>query len=102
MEFLFMPKHTAPRATLTAFGEAILTFPYSAQLVDALKSAVPFRFRTWDPPSKVWLIEPAYVDVAIEVLLDHYPTAEVPRRGQTHTAAARSVGGPFAVLHLLP
>jgi hypothetical protein len=83
-----MPKHSAHASCrLTAFGDAVLTFPYSARLVDDLKQAIPYRFRTYDPRSKTWTIEPAYVDLAIATLLEHYPDAEVPRRARTHCPA---------------
>jgi hypothetical protein len=99
-----MAQHTK-RATcrLTAFGEAVLSFPYSAAMVAALKAAIPYRFRDWDPVGKTWTIDPAYVDVAMEMLLEHFVDAETPRRGRTRpTPAAPPAGNPFAVLHLLP
>jgi hypothetical protein len=98
-----MVKHTA-RATcrLTAFGEAVLTFPYSAPMVDDLKAAIPYRFRDWDPAHKVWTIEPAYADLAIQILLQYFPAAETPRRSRSQARGqGRSAGnGHFRVLHL--
>jgi hypothetical protein len=89
---------------LTAFGEAVLTFPYRAALVDELKSAIPFRFRSYDPKDKTWMIEIPYVDLAIEILLEHYPNAEVPQRARASDSTEAWTGGQedFQVLHLLP
>jgi hypothetical protein len=98
-----MAKLTAPRATRTAFGEAVLTWPYCPAMLDDLKVAIPYRYRDWDPARKVWTIEPAYADRAIEMLLAHFPDAEIPLRGRTRTTPkAPPPGNPFAVLHLLP
>jgi hypothetical protein len=72
-------------------------------MLEALKAAIPYRFRDWDPARKVWTIEPAYADLAIEMLLAHFPDAEIPLRGRTRTTPiAPPPGNPFAVLHLLP
>ena len=80
-----------------------MRWPYCPPMVEGLKAAVPYRYRDWDPTHKVWTIDPAYVDVAIAVLLEHFPDAEVPRRGRTHaTTTTPPAGSPFAVLHLLP
>jgi hypothetical protein len=97
-----MTKRTAPQLIVTAFGEGRANWPYCPRMLEDLKAAIPFRYRDWDPTHKVWTIDPAYVHVAIDVLLRHFPDAEVPRRGRIHTTAVRPAGGPFAVLHLLP
>ena len=89
---------------LTAFGAAVLSFPYNAPLINALKAGVPFKYRTYDGASKSWTIEPPYADLAIEILLEQYPDTAVPRRpGTQATAQAPIVGHDhFAALHLLP
>jgi hypothetical protein len=70
-------------------------------MLEDLKAAIPYRFRNWDPARKVWTIAPAYADLAIELFLHHFPTAETPRRGRSRTTAtAPPAGSPFAVLHL--
>jgi hypothetical protein len=88
----------------TAFGEGRITWPYCPPMLEDLKAAIPYRFRNWDPTGKVWTIDPAYVDVAIAVLLHHFPDASVPRRGRTDTTTNSAPAGndPFALLHLLP
>ncbi len=97
-----MPKHTAPRATRTAFGEAVLTWPYCPAMLDDLKATIPYRFRNWDPARKVWTIDPAYADLAIEILLHHFPTAEMPRRSgsRVHDQTRPAGSDHFRVLHL--
>lgn len=89
---------------LTAFGEAVLSFPFSAELVDALKTSIPSRFRSYDPRHKSWMIGPEYVDLAVEILLEHFPDAEVPRRARKYGTAGGggSASSHFQVLHLLP
>jgi hypothetical protein len=98
-----MSKSTPPRATWTAFGEAVLTWPYCPAMLEALKAAVPFRYRTWDPTRKVWTVEAPFADLAVEILRTHFRDAEIPLRGRTRTTPiAPPPGNPFAVLHLLP
>lgn len=69
---------TRARATLTAFGEVELTFPFSEDLRDALKSEIPHRFRTWDNEDRVWRVMGAYRETAIALLLEYFPRAETP------------------------
>jgi hypothetical protein len=65
-------------ATMTAFGEVELTFPFSEALREALKAEIPGRYRKWDPDDKVWRVMGAYAPAAIDLLLEHFPRAEVP------------------------
>ena len=96
-----MTKRTPPRVTLTAIGEAKMSWPYCPPMLEALKTTIPYRFRDWDPTRKIWTIYPAYVDVAIAMLLSHFPDAEVPRRARTRTTTIPPAGNdPFAILHL--
>jgi hypothetical protein len=69
---------TPATATMTAFGEVELTFPFDADLVDDLKSEIPARFRAWDKDEKVWRVIGAYAPTAIDLLLEYFPSAEVP------------------------
>ena len=98
---------TLPRRAqcrMTAFGEAVVTFPYNALLVADLKECVPFRFRTFDPSTKAWTVSHKYAHLAISLLLERFPDADVLRRSRfdakSQTRNAR--GDHFAVLHLLP
>ena len=47
---------THPSARLTALGEVELIFPFRQDLVDALKTEIPVRFRTWDVDEKRWRV----------------------------------------------
>jgi hypothetical protein len=71
-------------------------------MVEDLKATIPYRFRDWDPARKVWTIEPAYADLAIEILLHHFPAAETPRRSrsQAHDQIRPAGSDHFRVLHL--
>jgi hypothetical protein len=63
----------------TAFGGEIeLRFPFCQDLVDALKSAIPGRSRAWDKADRVWRVHGAHAATAIDLLLEHFPNAEVP------------------------
>jgi hypothetical protein len=73
-----MATHSAASARMTAFGEVELVFPYREALVDDLKQEIPARFRRWDPDDKVWRVMGAYAPAAIDLLLEHFPRAEVP------------------------
>jgi hypothetical protein len=59
-------------------GELELRFPFDQDLVDELKLAVPARHRHWDKEAKVWRVAGAYAQAAIDILIEHHPTAEVP------------------------
>jgi hypothetical protein len=86
-------------ATKTAGGSVELVFPYSADLVDDLKTEIPGRFRRWDPDDKVWRVMGAYAPTAINLLLEHFPSASTPddyaRPGRC--AAAVSFFGPVPI-----
>jgi hypothetical protein len=102
-----------PECRLTAFGEVVLRFPFSEALVDDLKDGIPYRFRTYEPRSKEWTVESTYADLAVRLLLRHFPAAEVPARwryrapweepppwSESPTAARSS--DHYRILHLLP
>jgi hypothetical protein len=94
----------------TAFGEFTVTVPYNRSpvqakaFIEALKDAVPSRYRTYDPALKEWRVWGEFKDLAITLLLKYFPDADVPR--QTHSKAQaqpRQAGSDhFQVLHLLP
>jgi hypothetical protein len=83
-------------------------------MIDDLKAAIPYPFRDWNPARKVWTVAPAYADLALEILLHHFPTADVPgRSGEAGRSRSHSHVPPgprplrhrdarYAVLHLLP
>jgi hypothetical protein len=82
---------TLGTASTTAFpGEIELRFPYAADLVDALKEAIPLRHRRWDPDEKRWLITDPHTQTAINLLVAHFPNAEIPA-GYARSAAVKVV-----------
>jgi hypothetical protein len=95
-----------PHCRLTSFGEAVLSFPYSAALVQALKDSIPFRYREYNPSTKEWTVQPEFADYATALLLEHFPNAEIPPREQWRRRQAESwTDGDdrfFRVLHLRP
>ena len=88
---------------LSAFGEGVFTFPFHRALVDDLKAGIPYRYRTYDPTTKEWTVQPEYLDFAISLLLGHFPDADIPasaRWRQSQTEPQRSGGDFYRVLHL--
>jgi hypothetical protein len=65
-------------ATLTPFGEVELTFPFNRELVDDLKTEIPKQHRSFDGETKAWRVMGMYRETAINLLLEHFPRAEVP------------------------
>jgi DnaJ domain len=46
--------------------------PYSAEFIEALKAAVPWRYRSFDGEAKHWIVRQPYVDVALDVAGQYY------------------------------
>ena len=91
------------RCRLSAFGEAILSFPFNRALVDDLKAGIPFRYREFNPTTKEWTVQPEYLDFAISLLLGHFPDADIPasaRWRQSRHEPRASGGDYYRVLHL--
>jgi hypothetical protein len=99
-------KHSTRRAQcrLTAFDELECLIPYHPALIADWKAAIPFRWRSFDPDSKAWRFWGGYQHLAIALLLQCFPEAEVPRGSRTRiTVVTEPTGdGHFASLHLLP
>ena len=103
-----MPRRAQCR--YTAFGEAAFTVPYAHAPAQAkafiadLKDAVPYRCRTYDPAVKEWRVWSGFEELAIALLVRHFPDAEIPSRARTRaTIATRHTGSDhFQILHLLP
>lgn len=92
---------TGARITYRANGDVALAFPYSADLVAALKSGIPSYARRYDPDTHVWTVGGAYASVAEQLMHDVFPNAEVvddaaPDRGR------QSSDDPWVILHLQP
>jgi hypothetical protein len=81
----------------------VLTFPYSAALVDELKAGIPYRYRTYDPTGKEWTVQAEFADFATALLLEHFPDADIPahaRWRQTRPERRGAGADHFRVLHL--
>jgi hypothetical protein len=65
-------------ARTIAGGGVALQFPYREPLIDALREAVPPRFRRWNRDAKCWLVQGAYAPTAVNLLLEYFPRAETP------------------------
>jgi hypothetical protein len=57
--------------------EVTLTFPFSAEFVADLKSAVRFPLRRWIPEDRVWAIRIAAFSRVHELLETHFPGMEM-------------------------
>ena len=61
---------------------ASVRMAYDAAVVAAVKAAVPQWGRSYDPRSKTWLIDAAYVTSVIKLLRSRYGAANVQVIGQ--------------------
>jgi hypothetical protein len=105
MEINPMSMPRTARCRLSAFGEAVLTFPFNRALVNDLKDGIPYRYREYNPTTKEWTVQPEYLDYAISLLLQHFPDADVPasaRWQQRRAASTQCDTDDFSTLHLLP
>ena len=96
---------TAPRIARLWDGSVRLTFPYAAELVDALKATVPGYARTYDPATRAWTVTPAYAGVATRLM--HQIFADVETVDHTAAGSGFDRGGDpreaaLVVLHLRP
>ncbi len=92
-----------PRIVITAYGEAILTFPFNRGLVEALKREIPAYARSYEPATKAWTVNQPYIATAgalveatfadVEVI-DHSPNFSRPAPPTPRTE--------YHVLHLQP
>lgn len=89
------------RCRRTAFDELECVIPFHAGLIAAWKEAIPFRLRSYDPQSKAWRFWGGFDEVAVALLLQYFPAADVPRRPRPSADPARSLlADQFRVLHL--
>ena len=86
-------------------GGMAFRFPYSADLIEALKAEVPARHRSYDPTSKAWAVtEPNLAEQALALAAWFFPDVVV-LDGPQATRDPRPLrrGDPaFQDLHLLP
>jgi hypothetical protein len=57
-----------------------MKFPYDADFIDELKRAVPGRFRSYDPDTKIWRVSPPYASAAERLFARYFTDVEPPRR----------------------
>jgi len=62
-----MTRRVAAQFHRLADGAAIFKVPFHAGWVSTLKSSVPFPARDWDPPTRTWEVDAAYVDFAVRL-----------------------------------
>ncbi len=79
---------------------AVLTFPFSQELVDAIKATIPARARSYNPTTKAWSVSAPYTDLAVLLLRVYH--ADQAHRQEGPPPAASPATDPYAVLHLLP
>jgi hypothetical protein len=101
-----MAHRTSQRARCirTPFNEVECTIPFHAELIATWKHDIPFNRRSYDPDTKAWRFWGGYEDLAIALLLECFPDANIPRGTRTGGAAPTRTAGNdhFATLHLLP
>ena len=56
---------------------AVAVPKYNKQFVEELKSRIHPSARRWDPQTKVWVVQDEWLRVAEEVIVKHFPDAEV-------------------------
>ena len=95
---------TAPQIQRRWDGGVILTFPFDAWLVDALKAEIPGHARTYDPVAKSWTVAPAYAGVAIRLMYQAFTDVEIidAAAGPTFDRGGDPREAALVVLHLRP
>lgn len=61
--------------------QVAVKFPYNADAVAALKSAVPWQSRKWDAKGKFWLVTEAEVEAAIAAIAPYFDQVLDARTG---------------------
>lgn len=96
------------QAVYTESGRLVLTFPFSRMFVELLKNTIPYTSREWDPERKAWTIDPPYTDLAIALLVKHFPDAHIGGRpgpsfrSPRSTCSCLSRDSDYAKLYVLP
>ena len=95
---------TAPRIARRWDGSVRLTFPYAAELVDALKAQIPAHARTYDPDSRAWTITVAHASVAARLMHQTFADVETvdAQAGPTADRGDPPREAALVVLHLRP
>ena len=86
----------------TPAGGVILRFPFSQNLIEALKCRIPKHCRSYDPGSKAWRISVDYADRAMALFFDHFPDAEIEYLNGVRHSKVPALPGWCRVLYVLP
>lgn len=64
-------------------GRYELRFPYSRNLVEAIKADIPAAYREYEPDTKTWIVDGPYAGTAIQLLRSVFPDATINHREET-------------------
>ncbi len=84
-------------------GAVVLTFPYDAWLIEALKSEIPAHARSYDADRKAWTVTRPYAGRALAILRVVFPDAETGDDATGRASQATPTAptdAALAVLHL--
>lgn len=95
------------QATYRWDGNLECSFPYSKCLIERIKIHIPAYARTYEPTTKVWVVDEAYSLIALRLLRETYPdTIMVDNRHMNSewkfSEAEPAVDPNFAVLYVMP
>ncbi len=65
--------NTIAQARYRPDGKCECGFPYSAYLISNLKIYIPAHSREYAPETKIWIIDPDYASLAIQLMRGVYP-----------------------------
>jgi hypothetical protein len=90
------------RCIRTPFDEIECTIPFHPELIATWKRDIPYRRRRYDPATKAWTFWGGFEELALVLLLECFPDAELPRGTRTRAEAPTRPAGSdhFRVLHL--
>lgn len=83
-------------------GCAVVAFPYSAYVVERLKTEIPAPCREYDPTRKLWTIHAPYIAPAVAIVRAAYPDVQIESVGGAHVSEPAAIDPDYRVLHLLP
>lgn len=99
--------NTIAQATYRWDGKLECSFPFSKYLIENIKSYIPSHSREYAPETKIWIIDPNYASLAIQLMRSVYPDTilrdDRHKGSDWHFAKAEPVEDPsFATLYVLP
>jgi len=99
--------NTIAQATYRWDGKLECSFSFSKYLIENIKSYIPSHSREYAPETKIWIIDPDYASLAIQLMRGVYPDTilrdDRHKGSDWHFAKAEPVEDPsFATLFVLP